>query len=1106
MTYFKIFAISVCSSLLFLSIFVMVAFDSENTLSKAYEHFANKEYYESRYLLINEDNSIPVADFYLYEAYLAREELGIRKSQGYLLQAIQELSTKKSSTALEITLNLALDAYLQKDANALQIAIEQSRQYAAQEEPWVHFFTGFQAYLNKDYPLALKSWEAGKTRIWLSNWMKTSFESHLSQQQSDLHYLHSEIETGQLWAARKKLEQYLLTLPEYRDDIHFFLALSYIKEGNKLAYDKRSFVYQKSIELFHQVPANNAYYVQEKQTILNTFKEQILQEISHNQFLDISLYISALEKWQASEQLEALSIDLARMFNEKVMTGNNAEATTLLGGLSESMSEGELKRLFTMKLAKQMYYAINKGSLRHLDEYWTLYQNYLSTQNQAFPILADATASKILELIENDDSNFEKTNPYIHLWKSLEKDPYNRYFLAQQLVNKAQRFWSVNGEPQKAIALIKIAELLPFATENDLIHADIERAIIKTYRQAVLQDHVNEFSFIQIAVNEFNLSDAEILDRKETANQLADAQYLFHTKSYSIAEAKARWVLKTDPDNQIARKIAALTAYEAGRYGEVIEHIKHLKTVDASINEALAISKILTGDALEGHVLLQTLSEKQPLSNEAVLRIGFGYLISGRSDNGMLWLNKIPITNDEILTGYCIAAFQKHEWEKVISLYKQLPSPYTQIPAIQGIAIQAFIAQNQIEQANEIFTQLFLNSSYYDIQTEGSKAFILLQNHLSYFDTNDFAARYFLHIKKDPASALKKFRQIKNSTPELLLERAELAYSLKNYSESIQDLQKSLQSSKGPIHEKALMLLGSIYMQLGFYPDSVHQFQELFTLNPQQNPSIHQSYCQALMAIGRFDQASQHFTLMGMIPLSPLIAPQELGITLDPSTPAHQRLKMLELQLTLYPESISLQMLLAKELMLRAENSHSHEELLLAYETLETLNEKHPYIPEAWFLQGQVLGRLHFNQSAANSFAKSISLSPNYAEAYKQLAIINSAENDFLAATYNLKQTLQITPHDVEAWKSLAYLEETQHQLAEAIRAWSQVAKLDPENPSYFIKIAKLNLALQNPQEAVTAIEQALSLSPNDTACWKILQQALQHPSTACSTRNLLTY
>lgn len=1035
MTYFKIFAISVCSSLLFLSVFVMVAFDSENTLSKAYDHYANKEYYEARQLLINEDNSIPLADFYLYEAYLAREELGLKKSQGYLYQAIQELATKKSSTALEIALNLALDAYLQKDIDALEIAIEQSRVYAAAEDPWIQFFIGCQAYLNRDYILALKSWEACQSRHCLSNWMKTSFENHLTDEQIELNRLHAEIETGQLWTTRKKLEQSLLTLPDYQDDIHFLLALSYIKEGDKLPFDQRHFAYQKSIELLQKVPENNLYYIQEKHLIHEAIKDQILQEISQSHFVTLSLYIAMMEKWHAQEYLEKISAALAGMFNEKVMTGHHTEASNFIWSLSESMPDGELKRLFTLKLSKQLDGSIAKGNLRHLEDYWKIYQNIPWLEKQTFLLLAEATSCKILEFVESDHSNFEKTKTYIQLWKSFEKNPSNRYFLAQELLQKAYRFWAVNGESQKAITLIKIAESLPFVTEQQLIHADIQRTVVKIYRQAILQDHVHEFPFIQTAAKEFQLSDVEFFDRMETSNQLADAQYLFHIGRYPLASSKALWVLQMDPNDQLARKIAAMTAYEEGHYSEVIDHIKYLKAIDNSINEALAVSKILTGDIHQSQLLLNALAEKHSLSDETILRLGFGFLILSQPDQSMFWLNKISTVNDEVRMGLCIAAFQKQSWDVVVSQYNQLSNMYKQNPVVQGIVIQALVAQNQIEKANEIFSTFLLTQSHHSIHEAGSKAFILIQKHLSHFDANDFAARYFLHVKKDPELALRKFREIKHSTPELLLERADLAYSLKNYAESIQDLQRLLQNSNGSIREKALIKLGDIYLELGFYPDSVRHFKELFTLNSLQSTTIHQSYCKALRAIGRVDLAIKHYSLLGIIPPAPLVAPQEFGMVLDPNISPEKRLKIFEFQQTLYPECISLQMLRVKELIhLSEKKENASEELLSAYDILEIINKEHPYIPESWFLQGQVLAKLHFKESAKQTFAKAISLNPHYAEAYKQLAAINVSECDYLAATYNLKQVLQITPHDTDTWNSLAHLYETQNQLEEAVR------------------------------------------------------------------------
>ncbi len=1101
MTYFKIFAISVVSSLLFLSVFVMVAFDSENTLRDAYSHFENKEYYEARHLLLHADSSIPLADFYLYEAYLAREELGIKKSQNYLLQAYEELKKKKSSTALEIGLNLALDAYLQKDIVALQTAIEQSASHATPQEPWVHFFQGCIAYLEGDYHQALKAWDASKSRHWLSNWMKTSFTQHLPSEKLDFNLLHSEIETGQLWGARKKLEQALATHPEQnQEDIHFLLALSYIKEGEKLPSDKRSFAYLKSLELLNLVSSNNSYFIKSKKTVLETFRKQILLEVSHQRFADIPNYTTTFEKWESSfagkDHLEIISSDLARVFNENMMTGHIREAEALIQGLSGSLPETELKRLFILKLAKQMYQAIDKGSLQHLDEYLSIYQNIVDAQNPALSLLADLTSNKILELIESDLS--EDVKPYISLWKSLEKDPSNRYSFAQQLVNKAQRFWSVDGESQKAIALMKLAKSLPYTTEQGLIQSDIERAVIKTYRQAVLQDHEHELSFIHLAVKEFNFSSPEIFNPKEINNQLADAQFLFNVGRFPVAYSKATFVLQVQPNNQIARRIAALTAYQEGLYEETLAHIKLLTTMDAPLNEALAVSKILTNELQEGLALLQEISEKSPLSYETLLRLGFGHLILSQPDYSLAWLNKISESNTEPLIGFYIAAFQKQEWQKVVDIYGKLPNDYNQIAAIKGIAIQAFLALNQMEKAQDLFAHFLLTSSLSAQCEEGSKAFMLLQKHLGFFNGNEFAARYFLHVKNDRVNALKHFKEVKNASTDLLLERAQLAFSLNDCSSAIQDLQKSIKNSDIVTREKALKLLGNIYLQLGFYPDSVRYFNELFALNPLQNPSIHQSYSQALMAIGRSDLASHHFHLLGMHLPEPINAPHELGLALNvQAISASKRLKALELQLKQYPESISLQILLAKEQIAQSEKADSaSEELLLAYKTLEDLNKSYSYIPESWFLQGQVLAKLHFNDSAARAYVKSVGLNPHYAESYKQLALVNIAQNDFISAAYNFKRTLQIAPQDIETWNSLAHLYESQHQLTDAVQAWTEASKLNPENPTYFMKIAKLNLELHQPQEAVTAIERALSLSPQEHTYWKILQQALQHSSS----------
>lgn len=1073
----------------------MVAFDSKNTLSQAYEHFAKKEYYESRQLLLHEDNSIPLADFYLYEAYLAREELGLKKSQSYLQQAIYELTRKKSSAAFEITLNIALNACLQKDAEALETAIEQGLPFVTPEEPWIHFFKGYLAYLNKDYPEALRFWEKEGTRHWLSNWMKTSFEIHFPEEQTELALSHAEIEQGFIQAARKKLEKYLKTRPEkFHDQIRFLLAYSYFKECDKIAFNKRSETYQKAIEILALISSKNSQH-QEKCLILQALNKQIFESIAHNYFDDLPLYITTLEKWQASEELKMLSHNLAAMFNENALTGNREAAAILIRNLS-ALDEGIFKQFFRAHLLDYMQHALTKENIRHLEDYWSLYKSFPGIDSSSFSSLKETAAQKILSFIENENEELKKTKVYLALWKSLEKHPYDRYVFSKQLVDKAQRMWSLKGNIKKGMALFKIAESLPFSTEYNLIKEDIEQALVKSYKQALSQERIEEFSSILIALKEFNLPLDEILNPNEISNQLEDAQYLYSVKNYSKAYEKANWVLLLNPNNQAARTIAVLTAYEQGCYLDAIEHIKHLKAIDFSIGEILAVSQMLTGDTMNGKFLLGLLSANQPLSQDVIQRIGYGYLVLYQPHDALEWLNKVAIESDEILVGKFIASFQKQEWEKTLELFSQLDVSHQQNPALQALAIQAHVAQNQIDQSNELFARFLVSKVTPFIESNHSKAFALLQKNLHYFDPNDFAARYYLYVKQNADQALTSFYAINNPSPELLFERAQLSFSMKHYSQAIQDLEKALPDLKTPYLENALSLMGSAYLQIGFYPDSVKAFSELFYSNPQQDANIQKAYADALVAIGRFDLAAPHLIDLGLSLPSSLMAPQELALPFEMKSSPHKRLKALEFYLTQHPKNISLQILIIKELLSQSENSkHPSEELLLAFEKLEELNDQTLPLPEVCFLQGQVLKKLHFYDSAKKAFTKSILLNPYYVDAYKLLADVNIYEHDSEAAMYNLRQVLKIAPQDLGALKTLAAIYETKKQLLEAVEIWTQIVKLQPADVTCLIKLAKLNLSCNKPQEALTAIEQACTLSPKNQDCWKVLQQVLQHPS-----------
>ncbi|WP_166154125.1 DUF1347 family protein [Neochlamydia sp. AcF84] len=1070
MSYFKIFTLSFCFSLLFIALFIGFTFDSRTLLDQTYEHFASQQYDEAHLHLLHGDHALSSADFYLYEGYIAREKLGAEKSQPYFLEALQHLTNKRSNKAFELSLNLALNAFLQKDIDALHQALDQCLLYTTVDHPWFLFFKGYYFYLLKDYPQALTHWQASQSRSWLSKWMEASFQRHLPEEKVRLNCLYAQIEVGQLEEARQALKAMLFISPAaVEEDTNLLLALSYVKEAEKLPPPARPFAYQKAASYLQLTSHANVYYLQEKSYLAHSFKAQLLQEIEGFTFISLPLYLHTLERMHAFPQLKEISKRFAQRFTEMICTGNIEEASQFIQGITDHLYESNFHQLLVSQLTASMQEAIKKGHLDYWKEGWILSQKLLSSDSSCLPTLIHALASKILEVLENGAEISKEIYAYLDLWQALEKRAFQRYTLAQQLLQKAECLWSLKNKPQKAIDLIRLATTLPFEEELKEFQQDIERAVIKIYQQAVLQDNVYHFAFIQQAIQQFNFSSLPVLEAPEIANQIADAQYLYKKKQFTLAADKALGVLKATPCDQAARRIAVLTAYEEGKYFEVVEHARHLSSLDSSILEPLAISMLITGEK-QGASFLQLLCTHQPLSDDNKLRLGLGYLLVSQPEPSISWLKQIQraqhaLFHDEILLGFYIAAFQKQDWLQVIDLYPQLAPSRQQIPAVQGMLIQSYLAQDQKEQAEEIFATFLKHIPLYFLEERGSTPYNILKMHLYSFNAYDFAARYFLYVKKDLVQALSYFRQVKNPLPDLLLERAQLAYTLKNYPESLKDLHEALQNVQGSPREKALLLLGQIYFEIGLYPDSVSSFKELFALDCRQDSSVHRLYGQALTLLGRADLASIHFRQFEIDHLALFPIPQNLGIDLKENKSFNLSSQLLSHQLQLYPQSISLQLLSAKELISYFNYStdscaDSSEKLLLAYDILKKINEKHSYLPEAWYLQGQVLTHLKLNRSAKQAFSKAIDLNPYYVEAYKQLALINKIEKDFDSALYHLKQVLQIAPHDEEAWRSLACIEEEQNHLTDAIQAWSKALKLHPLHPLYLLKLANLSFNL----------------------------------------------
>lgn len=1012
----------------------MVAFDSENTLKIAYEHYENGDYYQSRQLLVNESSSIPLADFYLYESYLAREELGIKKSQNYLHQALDQLASKNSSTAYEISLNLALDAYLQKDLTALSQALIQGRHYTQSKDPWLYFFQGLLAYHQENYSNALTFWKLSESKQWLSPWMRTSFQKHFSEEEMCLKFLHAEIETGEILETRKKLQDLLNKYRRpYQDDIRYLISLSILKEAHHYPLTERSPFFEKAWEYLRDIPNNNSFIVKEKNRVAKFFEKQVLQEIVQQNFSTLPIYAAALEKWQSVDELQDLCQKIAQFFNALTLTDHLAEATLTIHELEKSLPQGWVKEQMALCIHQQMPQILSTDNIELLNTYWGISKDFLVSQNISLPIFSQAILSKLFETIEQEDKPLQSREAYLSFLQNYENDPQHRYDLAKQMVQKAIRLWLDKRQSLKALELIKLAKRLPDVSEQALLKDDIEQAVVYIHRKIHLEDSVEDFSNLQLAITQFNLSHLNLMDEQEISNQLADAEYQFHQGHLSIASKKIAWVLNNIPDNYTARKIAALIAFEEGKYAEIGPHQIYLTSSDSDLKD---LFNFLTS---YHEPYLSSESSATHLSDSLKLKLAQAFLIESQPEKALFWLDKMASKNDETCLGYYLAAFQKKSWDRVLDLYSLLDFRYAHTPVLQAMFIQACIAKNQWEKADQMFTQLLA----LPIDKEENPVNNPLEQHLQRFHLDAFAAHYFLHIKKDPQSAWICLKNSSYLSQELLLQRAELASQCKDYASSILDLKTYLKFDDCLSREKALSLIAQNYFVLEHYEDSVIALKKFINI-AAFNPSQEKMYVQALIATGA--QSS--------------ILPAK-----NTSTNSFEGTKKSGKIATSgdLSESLTFKLMQVKELISR-ENLQDpfSEKILSTYAFLKDVNEQYPYFPEAWYLKGQILTAMQFHQAAKSCLAQAIEVCPTYREAYKNLASLYILDYDFQAAAILLKRALEISPKDRTLWVSIGHVYEALNQFEDALNAWNQVLCLDPHSHESYKKIAHLTHCLLN--------------------------------------------
>ncbi len=103
--------------------------------------------------------------------------------------------------------------------------------------------------------------------------------------------------------------------------------------------------------------------------------------------------------------------------------------------------------------------------------------------------------------------------------------------------------------------------------------------------------------------------------------------------------------------------------------------------------------------------------------------------------------------------------------------------------------------------------------------------------------------------------------------------------------------------------------------------------------------------------------------------------------------------------------------------------------------------------PAVTLLMSQGLRLLQAGQDdqAVESFSDAITLSPNVAEAWHQRAIARYHAGDSAGAIHDLQETVKLEPRDFAAFRTLADIATAREDWKGAFAAWQKVMEIDPK-------------------------------------------------------------
>ena len=864
----KTIAIIFSCLVIFFACYNSYTFKTEYKLDRASEEFIKQDYAAAEKLLRNLKNKISDTEYHLYMAYILRDKGAMERSNMHLQKAEEALDQLKYSPkqsrriALETHLNSAFNAYLQKDYPKMSASIQKAAQ-TKKKHIWVAFFNTLEAFIHKNYALALEEWQEQPHIGYLSPWMRKSFGDKFDSLWYSIRLCEAKIALGNHQEARKQLHSLIYSAPnEQQMNINFLLGFSYLKEAEDYCETCSNPYYKEAVYYLSQVPIYIKDYQEEFLTAIRALHKHTLDLMDRHIFEDIPFYSQVLTKWHSALDITDLEQPITNALY-KAIEERDWPATKKM---TQALSHLNIDASKSHELEKTFLDLFQRSSTDDLiDELDVLYENLHLFTKKPKPLnrkLANIIGAQIFELLPIDTPDLFLTTPYFEFWMKLDDIRAYRYIFAQELIIAAGLFWSEEDQHDKALALFKFGAALPYIKDQSKIHQKLTATAEPLFTKDTANDNLlkslkNILEYHSVR-NEDNLKQPFFADSQETILLLSNAD---DDEEDMLPPGENQ-----DPEGKKSLTILGLVEYYEENYAGALNHLQKIQAPGITALKALAISEMLAGDYEAGHALFQTFASHFAISNEEYQRLGFGFLHNEMPQESLKWFSPITPLPPEVIAGKCIAYFQAHQWKDALNEYKNLPNHFKSLPGLQRILLESTAAMGDFQSCSLLVAQILDNTKPAK-EKNYSNIFVNFKKRYLDYQTPEFVVGIYYHKwKKDTAKALEYLQKISAPSPLISLNLAKILCEDKKYQEAYDVIVKAyplkfLASLANKDQEDVLPILAEIEGNLSYFLESAEHYTFYFDSFPSQIKHRNR-YAQTLMQLGLYPQAIQQWALI----------------------------------------------------------------------------------------------------------------------------------------------------------------------------------------------------------------------------------------------------